>query len=84
MSAWRFRTNATDNPDSARSPIFRAGPICFPLRDRLHGVDTQRSIPEENTMPTTIAVTKEVTTLINVLTVEPENLQKLILLLREH
>jgi quinol monooxygenase YgiN len=39
--------------------------------------------PEENTMTTTIAVTKEVTTLINVLTVEPENQQKLIHLLRE-
>jgi quinol monooxygenase YgiN len=34
-------------------------------------------------MTTTIAVTKEVTTLINVLTVEPENQQKLIQLLRE-
>jgi quinol monooxygenase YgiN len=37
---------------------------------------------EENTMNTTIAVTKEVTTLINILTVEPENQQKLIELLR--
>ena len=34
-------------------------------------------------MTTTIAVTKDVTTLINVLTVEPENQQKLIDLLRE-
>ncbi len=34
-------------------------------------------------MTTTIAVTKEVTTLINILTVEPENQQKLIKLLRE-
>ena len=33
-------------------------------------------------MNTTIAVTKEVTTLINILTVEPENQQKLIKLLR--
>ena len=33
-------------------------------------------------MNTTIAVTKEVTTLINILTVEPENQQKLIELLR--
>jgi len=33
-------------------------------------------------MNTTIAVTKQVTTLINVLTVEPENQQKLIELLR--
>jgi len=33
-------------------------------------------------MSTTIAVTKEVTTLINVLTFEPENQQKLIELLR--
>ena len=34
-------------------------------------------------MTTTIAVTEDVTTLINVLTVEPENQQKLIDLLRE-
>ena len=34
-------------------------------------------------MTTTIAVTQEVTTLINILTVEPENQQKLIKLLRE-
>ena len=34
-------------------------------------------------MNTTIAVTKEVTTLINILTVEPENQQKLIELLRD-
>jgi len=34
-------------------------------------------------MSTTIAVTKEVTTLINVLTVEPENQKKLIELLRD-
>jgi quinol monooxygenase YgiN len=37
---------------------------------------------EENVMSTTIAVTKEVTTLINIFTVEPENQQKLIELLR--
>jgi quinol monooxygenase YgiN len=37
---------------------------------------------EENIMNTTIAVTKEVTTLINILTVEPENQQKLMELLR--
>ena len=35
-------------------------------------------------MSTTIAVTKEVATLINVLTVEPENQQKLIELLRSN
>ena len=35
-------------------------------------------------MSTTIAVTKEVTTLINVLTFEPENQQKLIKLLRDN
>ena len=40
-------------------------------------------MPEENTMTTTIAVTNEITTLINVLTVEPQNQQKLINLLRE-
>jgi quinol monooxygenase YgiN len=37
---------------------------------------------EENIMNTTITVTKEVATLVNVLTVEPENQQKLIDLLR--
>jgi heme-degrading monooxygenase HmoA len=35
-------------------------------------------------MNTTIAVTKQVTTLINILTVEPENQQKLIKLLRDN
>ena len=35
-------------------------------------------------MSTTIAVKKEVTTLINILTVEPENQQKLIKLLRDN
>jgi quinol monooxygenase YgiN len=35
-------------------------------------------------MNTTTAVTKEVTTLINILTVEPENQQKLIKLLRDN
>jgi quinol monooxygenase YgiN len=35
-------------------------------------------------MNTTIAVTKEVSTLINILTVEPENQQKLIKLLRDN
>ena len=35
-------------------------------------------------MNTTIAVTKQVTTLINVLTVEPKNQQKLIKLLRDN
>jgi quinol monooxygenase YgiN len=53
-------------------------------RDRFHGVRTESSIFEENTMNTTIAVTKEVTTLINILTVEPENQQKLIKLLRDN
>jgi quinol monooxygenase YgiN len=37
---------------------------------------------EENIMNTTIAVTKEVATLINILTVEPKNQSKLIELLR--
>jgi quinol monooxygenase YgiN len=37
---------------------------------------------EEDIMNTTIAVTKQVTTLINVLTVEPENQEKVIELLR--
>ena len=35
-------------------------------------------------MNTTIEVTKKVTTLINILTVEPENQQKLIKLLRDN
>ena len=39
---------------------------------------------EENIMNTTIEVTKKVTTLINILTVEPENQQKLIQLLRDN
>ena len=38
---------------------------------------------EEKIMSTTIAVTKEVTTLINILTVEPENQSKLLALLRD-
>jgi quinol monooxygenase YgiN len=37
---------------------------------------------EEGVMNTTIAVTKQVTTLINVLTVEPENQEKIVELLR--
>jgi quinol monooxygenase YgiN len=37
---------------------------------------------EEDIVNTTIAVTKQITTLINTLTVEPENQQKLIELLR--
>jgi hypothetical protein len=36
---------------------------------------------EENTMNTTIAVKKEVTTLINILTVEPEDHSRLVELL---
>jgi quinol monooxygenase YgiN len=39
---------------------------------------------EENIMNTTIEVTKKVTTLVNILTVEPENQQKLIRLLRDN
>jgi quinol monooxygenase YgiN len=38
---------------------------------------------EENIMNTTITVTKEVTTLINILTVEPEDYSRLIALLRD-
>jgi quinol monooxygenase YgiN len=46
-------------------------------------VQGQKATPlEETTMNTTRAVTKQVTTLINVLTVKPENQQKLIELLR--
>jgi quinol monooxygenase YgiN len=64
--------------------IFFARPIRFNRRNRLHGVATESNVFEENTMNTTIAVTKEVTTLINILTVEPENQQKLIKLLRDN
>jgi quinol monooxygenase YgiN len=63
-----------------RSAFFD-GPIRFDRRNRLH-VQVQRA--RENTMNTTVAVTKEVTTLINILTVEPENRQKLIKLLRDN
>jgi quinol monooxygenase YgiN len=43
----------------------------------------QRSL-EENIVNTTIEMTKKVTTLVNILTVEPENQQKLIKLLRDN
>jgi quinol monooxygenase YgiN len=47
-------------------------------------VSAQIATPlEENIMSTTIAVTKQFTTLINTLTVEPENQQQLIELLRD-
>jgi quinol monooxygenase YgiN len=68
---------------SPAAPFF-VGPIRFNRRDRLHGVGTERNVFEENTMNTAIAVTKEVMTLINILTVEPENQQKLIKLLRDN
>jgi hypothetical protein len=51
---------------------FLGGPIRFNRRNRLHGVGTENSSLEENTMNTTIAEEKEVTTLINILTFEPE------------
>jgi quinol monooxygenase YgiN len=44
----------------------------------------ETTLLEENIMNTTIAVNKDVTTLINVLTVEPENQQKLVKLLRDN
>lgn len=48
-------------------------------------VQAQRTtLLEENIMNTTIEVTKKVTTLINILTVESENQQKLIKLLRDN
>jgi quinol monooxygenase YgiN len=55
----------------------------FDLRESSSWCSTDKTLSEVNTMTTTIAVTKDVTTLINVLTVEPENQQKLIDLLRE-
>jgi hypothetical protein len=59
-------------------------PIHLKHRNRLQGVGTKSNVSEENTMNTTIAVTNEVTTLINILTVEPENQPKLIKLLRDN
>jgi quinol monooxygenase YgiN len=73
-----------DEPRPLCSTSFFARPIRFNRRNRLHGVGTESNVFEENTMNTTIAVTKEVTTLINILTVEPENQQKLIKLLRDN
>jgi quinol monooxygenase YgiN len=64
--------------------FFLARPIRFDYRNRLHGVRTENKVLEENIMNTTIEVTKKVTTLINVLTVEPENQEKLIDLLRRN
>jgi quinol monooxygenase YgiN len=61
-----------------------ARPIRFDYPNRLHGVRTENKVLEENIMNTTIEVTKKVTTLINVLTVEPENQEKLIDLLRRN
>jgi quinol monooxygenase YgiN len=61
-----------------------ARPIRFDYRNRLHGVRTENKVLEENIMNTTIEVTKKVTTLINVLTVEPENQEQLIDLLRRN
>jgi quinol monooxygenase YgiN len=47
-------------------------------------VSARKQFILENTMNATIAVAKEVTTLINILTVEPEDQPKLIQLLREN
>jgi hypothetical protein len=54
------------------------------LTSECSGSSRHREQPflEENIMNTTIAVTKEVTTVINILTVEPENQPKLTELLR--
>jgi quinol monooxygenase YgiN len=64
--------------------FFSARPIRSYHRHRLHGVSTKNNTFSEKTMNATIAVTKEVTTLINILTVEPEDQPKLIKLLREN
>ena len=67
-----------------------AGPHLFPpdrsvsLSAIVFMVLLQKAALEKNIMNTTIAVTKDVTTLVNVLTVEPENQQKLIQLLRDN
>jgi hypothetical protein len=37
----RFSANPTEIPASAPDFVFFAGPIRFPLRNRLHGVDTE-------------------------------------------
>jgi quinol monooxygenase YgiN len=55
----------------------------FDLRESSSWCSTDKTLSEVNTMTTTIVVTKDVTTLINVLTVELENQQKLIDLLSE-
>jgi quinol monooxygenase YgiN len=64
--------------------FFPARPIRSYHCHRLHGVSTENNTFSEKTMNATIAVTKEVTTLINILTVEPEDQPKLIKLLREN
>jgi quinol monooxygenase YgiN len=72
--------NAPKHPPA----FFSARPIRSYHRHRLHGVSTENNTFSEITMNATIAVTKEVTTLINILTVEPEDQPKLIKLLREN
>jgi len=67
-----------------RTRFFSARPIRSYHRHRLHGVSIKNDTFSEKTMNATIAVTKEVTTLINILTVEPEDQPKLIKLLREN
>src|SRR5258708_17891003 len=60
-------------------------PIRLSLRRRLHGMSVdQRRRKRRPTMDTTITVTPDVTTLINILTVEPENQTKLAELLRDN
>jgi quinol monooxygenase YgiN len=59
-------------------------PIRFDERHRLQGVGTMADNFLEKIMETTIAVTKDVTTLIHILNVEPENQPRLLELLREN
>src|SRR5260370_31878654 len=65
------------------APLFFDRPIRFNHRNRLHGVSTDSNAPlEEKHHEYDKAVTKEVATLINILTFEPENKEKVIELLR--
>jgi quinol monooxygenase YgiN len=69
--------------DSKEPTSFFPRPIRFNYWNRLHGVSTEsNAFWRRIFMNTTMTVTKEVTTLIHILTVEPENQPKLIELLR--
>src|SRR5258708_12128631 len=74
---------SSTNP--AASQVSLHPPIRLSLRRRLHGMSAdQRRRKRRPTMDTTITVTPDVTTLINILTVEPGNQTKLAELLRDN